>query len=329
MLGLYSHHFMLLLIFAFGLYLLGRTGLFSARLWWWASAQTLAFCGFLYWIYLTFDKLGSPAGVAKPLFAFWIPYTLTSFSFGPTLGPSIADIREAGVGSLLSLQGALAGAAALCASYLLYRGIREIVKEDTRRAGIWCIMWMVVPVSLAILATQISNISYNPRYVIGSLPALVIIMAAGVISIMRSGRAARGAVIALVAFTAVALGNFYWNPAYAREDLRPIARMLRTNFDRNDLLVVANSRMLRVLNHYGAYAPEHMLYVDCPPLGCYNLADAQAFQDHRWAHPISRVGKRPGSGSSSNLGQAESDQGAAFLAWGFLADLRSRSFRGK
>jgi uncharacterized membrane protein len=168
-LGLYTHHFMALLILAFGFYLLGRLGLFSARLWWWASAQALALGSFLYWIYLTPEHLNAIAGVPKPMFVLWIPYTLFSFSFGPTLGPSIAEIRETGIATLLSYQGVLVGVAALCVAYLIYRGLSEIRKEETRQAGIWCLVWMIVPVLLAIVLTQITNVSYNPRYAIATL----------------------------------------------------------------------------------------------------------------------------------------------------------------
>jgi 4-amino-4-deoxy-L-arabinose transferase-like glycosyltransferase len=261
-LGLYTHHFMALLILAFGIYLLRRLGLFNTRLWWWASAQALAVGFFLYWIYLTSEHLNAAAGTPKPMFALWIPYTLLSFSFGPTLGPSIAEIRELGIVSLLSYQGALVGAAALCGAYLIYRGLNEILKEETRQAGIWCAIWLIVPVFLAVLVTQLTNVSYNTRYVIVSLPALMIVLTVGVTSILRSGGAALGAVIALAALNGVALCNLYLNLAYAREDLRPVARMLSADLEPNDLLVLGNSRMLGVLHYYGARLPGQMLYVE-------------------------------------------------------------------
>jgi len=261
-LGLYTHHFMALVIFAFGVYLTGRLGLFSARFWWWASAQVLALSFFLYWIYLTPEHLNAAAGAPKPMFALWVPYTLFSFSFGPTLGPSIAEIRETGIAPLLSYQGVLVGVAALCVAYLIYRGLIEILKKETWQAGIWCAIWIIVPVLLAILLTQITNVSYNPRYVIASLPPLLIVLAAGVASILRSGGAALGAVMAFVALTAISLFNLYWNPNYAREDLRPVARMLSTDFEPNNVLVVGNIRMLTVLQYYGARIPDQMLYVE-------------------------------------------------------------------
>jgi 4-amino-4-deoxy-L-arabinose transferase-like glycosyltransferase len=261
-LGLYTHHFMALLIFAFGLYLFGRFGPFSTRLWWWASTQALPIGLFAFWIYLTSEHLNQAAGTAKPMFGLWVPYTLFSFSFGPTLGPSILDIHETALASLQSYQAALVGVAALCVCYLIYRGLNEILKKETRQSAIWCAIWMIVPVLLAILITQFTNVSYNPRYVIISLPPLLIVLAAGVTSIVSSKGPAVGAVITFVSLTATALFNLYWNPAYAREDVRPIARMLRTDFDPNSVLVVGNSRMWPVLKYYGAPVPDHGLYVN-------------------------------------------------------------------
>jgi 4-amino-4-deoxy-L-arabinose transferase-like glycosyltransferase len=260
-LGLYTHHFMALLIFAFGLYSFGRLGLRN-RLWWWASTQALAVGLFAFWIYLTSDSLSHAAGTPKPMFALWIPYTLFAFSFGPTLGPSIADIHEAALASLQSYQGALVGVAALCVGYLIYRGLIELLKEDTRQSGIWCAMWMIVPVLLAVLITEFTNITYNPRYVIVSLPPLVIVLAAGVTSTLRSGGAAVGAVIASALLTGISLSNLYWNPAYAREDVRPVARMVGTVFDPNNLLVIGNGHLLPLLQYYGARVPDQTLYVD-------------------------------------------------------------------
>jgi hypothetical protein len=288
-LGLYTHHFMALLIFAFGLYLLGRFGPFSARLWWWASAQALALGLFSYWIYLTSEHLNNAAGTPKPMFGLWFPYTLLSFSFGPTLGPSIAEIHKTGAASLLSYQGALVGLAATCITYLIYRGLSEIMKKETRQPGIWCAIWMIVPVLLAILVTLFTNISYNPRYVIISLPALVIILAAGVTSIQRSGGAAVGAVITLVLLTVIALFNLYWNPAYAREDVRSVAQMLRTDFDPNNLLVVGNSRVLPLLQYYGTRVPDQTLYVDPNDTVAHNLPKTVDELEHVIKQPEKNV----------------------------------------
>jgi len=274
--GLYTHHFMALLSFAFGLYLLGRLGSSSARLWWWASTQAVAAASFVYWLYLTSDRLsaGAGAGVSKPIFALWIPYSLVSFSFGPTLGPSISEIRATGIASLLSYGGALVCLAATCAAYLIYRGLREVLKSETWKAGIWCTVWLIVPVLLAICATQFfSNISYNPRYVIVSLPPLVVLLAAGIVSIMRLRGAPLGAVATLAALTVIAVSNLYWNTAYAREDARPLAQMLRSNSEGGNVLVFENNRIMGILEYYGVHVyaarssdrelyPGRMLYVE-------------------------------------------------------------------
>jgi uncharacterized membrane protein len=249
--GLYTHHFMALLSLSFGLYLLGRVGLSSARLWWWASTQAVAATSFLYWLYLTTERLGTGAGVSKPAFVLWIPYSLVSFSFGPTLGPSTSEIRAAGLGSLLSFEGALVCLAIPCAAYLLYRGLRAILRNESWQPGVWCTVWLMVPVLLAVTAAQFSNISYNPRYVIVSLPPLMILLAAGIVSILRSRNASLGAVATLAILTVIALSNLYWNTAYAREDVRPLAQMLRSNSEAGNVLVFENNHVMTALAYYG------------------------------------------------------------------------------
>lgn len=288
-LGLYTHHFTALLIFAFSLCFLGRAGLFSARLWAWGSSQAVAVALFLYWMYLTSEKLGAAAGTAKPMFPLWIPYTIFSFSFGPTLGPSIADIRNMGVRSLVSYQGAIAAAAALCLAYLIYRGLREVLRGETRRAGIWCIVWLGLPMLLGILATQITNISYNPRYVIASFPALLIVLAAG-LSAMRSKVSDYVVAIAMTFFMVIALSNHYWNPAYAREDVRPVASLLNSSFQPGSVLVANNSRIRPILLHYGARLPDNVLQLDPgPSRSAPNLNEIAAEVKRTIAQPGAKV----------------------------------------
>jgi 4-amino-4-deoxy-L-arabinose transferase-like glycosyltransferase len=288
-LGLYTHHFMALIVCAFGVYLLGRFGLRSTQFWYWATSQALSLSLFLYWIYLTSNKLGAAAGVPKPAFVLWIPYTLFSFTFGRTLGPSVAEIHEAGIGSLLSLQSVWVGLAVICAAYLIYRGIGEILRSERQQAGLWCIVWIVVPIFLAILATQVTNISYNPRYIIVSLSPLIIVLAAGVLSVLRSGGPAVSSVIGLAAFIMVALGNLYWNPAYAREDVRPLARMLATEFQPSDIMVMDNSRIWPVLLHYGAPTPTRILQIGS---GRTPVSDSLHTADAEIQHLITDPGAR-------------------------------------
>ena len=287
-LGLYTHHFMAFLIGSFGLYFFARDGLFNPRAWSWALGIGVAAILFSYWIYLTADKINASAGTAKPSFVLWVPYTLLTFSLGQTLGPSIAAIRGAGIASLISSQGALAGLGGLCVAYLMYQGMREVLKHETRAAGIWCVAWMGIPVFLGTLATQISNITYNPRYVIVSLPPVLIILASGMLASIRSGGVGRGVVVVFATLTSIALANLYWNPAYAREEVRPLARMLESRAQPEPLVVVDNSRIWPVLMHYGANVPSQALQLE--PSGARSAPNLNVV-----AAALEKVIKRPGA----------------------------------
>lgn len=280
-LGLYCHHYMIFVSVAFGVFLLILLGPKSRRFWTWTASQIIALLAFSYWIVLTMGELHDHAGVVKPAVWAWIPYTLYAFTVGFSLGPSVREMHTAG-----ALHAAMAHALPLslvivAAAAATIAGLREALRAERRTSGLWCILWLAVPISLAVLATYATNISYNVRYVIGAFPPFVLFLALAIEATIRSARRAFGmlrartsgalnqaprswrpslalwtsgrfaAVAALLAVTGASLSNLYFDDAYAKDDVRDAARFLREHLAPTDLLVLDNSRASPIFTYYG------------------------------------------------------------------------------
>jgi uncharacterized membrane protein len=285
--GMYTHHYMVLLCTAFGVFLVLSVGIRERRFWVWALTQAISFFIFCYWLMLTADKLDANAGMSKPAILLWTPYTFFNFLVGFSLGPSVREIRVDGPISALvnhTFSVAIVFAAAVT---LGLSGIRRAARADFRIAGLWLLAWLVIPIVLAIVATFVTNITYHPRYVVVSYPPLVLIYALAISDLLWSAKTGqlRGDPKSIVSFTpapqngrwyrpvrilaagallasmVLSMRNYYTSEAYSKEDVRSIAQLLRLK-DSDILLISENSRILPILNYYGAHTPSQSIAID-------------------------------------------------------------------
>lgn len=280
--GLYSHHYMIMLTLAFGLFLLLRGGLTQKRAWTWFVTQAISLLLFSYWLYLTANKLDAIAGFPKPGVLMWVPYTLFNFVFGFSLGPSVRELREAGASAAMLNHGLVITAATAAMGLVCMAGVWRSLRSETRAAGTWLAMWLVCPMLIALLATLVTNIGYNSRYVIVSYPPMVLLLALGVEQTMagfsRTGEAhgpasirlpaalmrwlLAAALAVLAACTAMSLYNSLAAEDYAKEEVRPLAQLLSKERDTGVLLVADNAHIKPVLYYYGASLPVDFLAID-------------------------------------------------------------------
>jgi uncharacterized membrane protein len=290
--GLFTHHYMILLSGAFGLFLLWQVGIAKMRTWVWIATQLIAFFAFCYWLLLTADKLDNHAGLSKPLMFFWAPYTLYTFVVGLSFGPTIREIRMDG--PLLALIHhavpiAVTGLAIFVAGVA---GLKRGLRPNTHTAGVWCIIWIVAPIGLAIVATLATNISFNVRYVIVSFPPVILLLSLAIAEGYQVTKAALErfqakrrhasltpfqtrdnrnlsrlmglANVTASALLAVCMGaslfNWYFRAAYAKEDVRSVARFLDSHNPK--LLIVDNTRIMFILAYYHAPLPAKVLRLD-------------------------------------------------------------------
>jgi uncharacterized membrane protein len=290
--GLYCHHYMILVCAAFGLFLVFAIGLKKSRFWIWLATQVIAFIPFVYWLALTANELRDKAGVAKQYLVGWVPYTIYTFAVGFSYGPSVRDIHTESVLHLLTVYSVpvfLAASALLVAGLM---GTRKALRAETRQAGIWCIIWTAVPIGLAILGTFVTNISYNVRYSIGSFPPFILCLA---FAVEEAGRAfatalvphtrfnaRRGAkssismsqtersfsltqwvnalsVFVLVGCMLTSLYKLYFDEDYAKENVRRAAQYLRENYAPSIHLIVDNVRIIPIMAYYGVVLPPNAI----------------------------------------------------------------------
>lgn len=275
--GFGMHHYMILMCGAFGLFLLLRGQALKPRAWAWLATQVIAFLLFAGWLYLTRDRLGNVAGTEKPAFALWIPYTFFTYIAGFSFGPSTRDIQEAGRGAgrvVLSHAPAIAALGVSCA-VLGLAGVRHLWRHPERRAvGLWLLTWLIAPILLAVIATRVTNIRYNVRYVIVCYPALMLLFAVGIrqalgaLASAPSDRRRRiGAIVVAAAGLVLTVcliasdGQLYANPHYAKEDGRSLAQAL-TRLPADTVIVSDNNRVVKVLRYYHGRLPGDDIQVD-------------------------------------------------------------------
>ncbi|MEB3024095.1 glycosyltransferase family 39 protein [[Mycobacterium] crassicus] len=122
-------------------------------------------------------------------------------------------------------------------------GARPAPDPDTRRLVVLCATWMLVP-TLATLAYSVAaSPIYYPRYLIGTAPAMAIVLAVAVTTIAGSRRA----VVGLVVVLAVAAAPNYvvgQRDRYTKEkgwDYSAVADVIDTHARAGDCLLIDNT----------------------------------------------------------------------------------------
>lgn len=260
-LGLWTHHYMALLIVAFGIFLLTQTGFRSRRLWTWVAAQAIAALAFLPWLVLTRGQ-GNGTGFEKSDPILWLPYTFYTYLAGLSLGPSVTDLRLMDAGHAL-LQAAPAVVLAVVAFAAIAAAGLPVLWKRSRRVTLWILCWGLVPPTLAIAATYVADVSYNARYAITAFPALSVLAGAALSGFARSWLA-RAAALLTAAVVVWSLVNWYTDPHYAKDDLRSPAQALAQQMRPGDVLILDNSHSLASLEYYGWQCAPSDIVVSSP-----------------------------------------------------------------
>jgi mannosyltransferase len=186
-----------------------------------------------------------------------LPYAVYAFSVGFSLGPSTADLHGA-LGAALRANAAPIALSALVFGALLVTGI-----AGTRRLALerrTCLLsWLVVPLALAIVTAIASPNPFNVRYGIVAYPAYVILLSAGVWSLLSPRRSDRGRLVvgasllaALLGLSAWSLGSLYFDPHYAKEACRELGALLAAETTEQDLVLVNAPYMESAVRYYYA-----------------------------------------------------------------------------
>jgi hypothetical protein len=247
----YTHHYGAFVSIACTLYLLWDLGPRDRRFWLFLLTQALAAISFLPWIYLTREAIfgGTRVGFPKGVVAMWLPYTLFVETFGYSFGPSIRELR-ASPSQALRRELPVIVLPVLAAAWCGLAGLRRVLRADDRAAGRLCLLVLAVPIALSIGLALVTGLTFNVRLASGAFPALVLILACGIID-TRWSRVTRAAAVVLVAGMGLSLYQWFTAERYAKEEIRGAVTHLRDAFRPGDILIVSSMTGLGPLTHYG------------------------------------------------------------------------------
>ncbi len=175
-------------------------------------------------------------------FTAWaLPFTGHAFFYGFSLGPSLTDLH--GGDRLAAVRQAwpvLAVGAALAATALFY-GLRHLGRSR------WpLLLWIVLPLVLAVVLAVRNVKPYNVRYVAAAFPWVLALAALGIAHAGRRLRLVLGGGLCLLSLAALA-GHF-GDDRYAKEDVRgAVAAIMASSGPQRPLLVPAVGPVVR---HY-------------------------------------------------------------------------------
>jgi hypothetical protein len=165
-----------------------------------------------------------------------VPYTFYAFSVGFSLGPAVRELQVSrAIGSLASHTWTLVPVGLLFATVVAL-GVKKLWQK--RDARMFVLLWLSVPIlGTYLLATLTTFHEYNTRYVVMSLPAYMLILAAGIAALPRS-RIRLVLLASVLIVNGLSLANYYFDPHYAREDARSTAEYLKSETSARDLILI-------------------------------------------------------------------------------------------
>ena len=258
-LGVYTHQFAVLISGACGLFVVFQDGLLGTRTKRWATSQIIAALAFLPWFLHSIDRFAESAGSAKGSVFMWAPYSLFTFLFGYTLGPSVRELHWNSNLAVLSPYIVQVTLAMFVFGLAVVFGMREILRLSNRSSTLLALLCVLTPLSVAMVAPALSGINFNVRYAAVSFPAFIVLFAAAVLAV-KSNKIRMVLAGAFLVGTLVSLHGWYFNPLYSKSDFRAAGSYLRTKVASDDLVILSSSTTRRAFAFYG-FRPKHRLLV--------------------------------------------------------------------
>ncbi len=144
-----------------------------------------------------------------------IPFALHAQAVGYTLGPPLRELRGGGAGAAVARHLPELAAVTLVFGVL---GVAGLVGIRRRRRLLDLLLAVGFPLLVVSLFALRNFKVFHPRYVAVAAPFLLLVVAAGLVTLRRPVRVA--AALAVAALWIASLGQHYFDPAYAKEDYR-------------------------------------------------------------------------------------------------------------
>jgi mannosyltransferase len=210
---------------------------------WWAVAVCVVLVAFSPWVKeimmrvhperVVTGEAGVPIIGRSAFPAMALPYSVFTFGFGYTLGPSPRDLQTDRRASLRgNLPQILLGAVALAIPLVV--GLLDMARKNRDLLTLLLLMMLVPALAVSLLAAREVKV-FNPRYMLVALPAFVMLLGAGAARLTRT----RCGVLMLPLLLALGLSlyNYFGNAHYAKDDLREAARTIERGYRDGDVVV--------------------------------------------------------------------------------------------
>jgi mannosyltransferase len=263
--GLYIHYFSLFLLLAQGLYALLRRGLRPWRQW----LVVFGLIPLLYipWLPFLLQRFREDAsywqGVLKVDEA--VRHLAITYTTGETVLEQQALWLSAVAAVVLLLIVFVLLAAAVIQKPGVGLSIWKAQRGDLCNALVFCLLWLVVPLTLFLVLGYRSP-KFNPRYAIqGWLPA-ALLLSAGLYKFWSFRRLSRFfrtfsviVILFFLASSAYSLFNWYTDPAFTKTDFRGIARYVRAHIQPEETVILTSGHIFPVWAYYYGWSGWHAL----------------------------------------------------------------------
>jgi uncharacterized membrane protein len=158
-----------------------------------------------------------------------IPYTFFAYSSGFSIGPTVAELHEnRSLAFILQFAPEILFVAVVFGA-LVVVGIYALYKLFGLRSTNFCLLGLSIPILGALLYALAPRATYNVRYVVVGFPFFCIFLATGLTAIFQKYRPAGVAfLLGVLAISSTSLTNHFFNPRYAKEDIRSAVAFWRS-----------------------------------------------------------------------------------------------------
>jgi uncharacterized membrane protein len=155
-----------------------------------------------------------------------LPYTLYTFAAGFSLGPSVRELKTAGMTSALREHVVVIAAVALAFAAAAGAALAPLSR---RRADlVLCVLAIAIPVLGPIAMSMFPWMIFNVRYTSGAFPFFCMLVGAGLSFLLIRSQATGWLLTGAIALLSLlSLNNHYSDSRYAKEDIRGAVAMWR------------------------------------------------------------------------------------------------------
>jgi len=116
-------------------------------------------------------------------------------------------------------------------------------------AKLFLALWLIWPIAFVFLTSHLLVPIYIDRFLLVALPPYLILVAYGLLRI-RHVIARRGLILALTLAISLSLSRIYFDPVYAKEDWRGLARYIQQKSQCNDVIFLETLEGTLPFNYY-------------------------------------------------------------------------------